>query len=124
MRRLAVTYARVVGLTVVVLSAWMVAVNVVQHGFGENTYDPPSMFYVVIGFGLVGLVGGVAFLLSWDGPDRFRSRTLRIVGWLGMLFMAMLPWSFTFIFLPLVALSGLTLLLPAEGAEIPPSTAG
>ena len=123
MRRIAAIYARLIGLLVVVLSAWMVSVNVVQHVFGENTYDPPAMLYVVLGFGLVGMVGGTVFLLSWDGPQRFRSPALRVVGWLGMMFMAFLPWSFTFLFFPLVALAGLTLLVPIE-RQAPPVRSG
>lgn len=119
MRRIAAIYARLIGLLVVVLSAWMVSVNVVQHVFGENTYDPPAMLYVVLGFGLVGMVGGTVFLLSWDGPQRFRSPALRVVGWLGMMFMAFLPWSFTFLFFPLVALAGLTLLVPIDSPARP-----
>lgn len=123
MRRIAAIYARLIGLLVVVLSAWMVSVNVVQHVFGENTYDPPAMLYVVLGFGLVGMVGGTVFLLSWDGPQRFRSPALRVVGWLGMMFMAFLPWSFTFLFFPLVALASLTLLVPIE-RQAPPVRSG
>ena len=122
-RPIAAIYARLIGLLVVVLSAWMVSVNVVQNVFGENTYDPPAMLYVVLGFGLVGMVGGTVFLLSWDGPQRFRSPALRVVGWLGMMFMAFLPWSFTFLFFPLVALAGLTLLVPIE-RQAPPVRSG
>jgi hypothetical protein len=114
MRRIAATYARLIGILTALFGAWLVLVNVVEHGLGENTYEPPSVLYMVIGFGLVGLIGSVAFLLSWDGPDRFRSKGLRLVGWLGMVFMTLLPWSFTFIMLPLVVSAGLTLLVPVE----------
>jgi hypothetical protein len=79
---------------------------------------------VVIGFGLVGVVGGVTFLLGWDGPVRFRSSMTRTLGWLGMMFMAFLPWSFTFLFFPLVALSGLTLLVPVDGPAPSPARSG
>ena len=124
MKRLAAIYARVIGLIVVMLGTWIVSSNVVEHVFGENTYDPAWMLFVVIGFGLVGVVGGVTFLLGWDGPSRFRSPMTRTLGWLGMMFMAFLPWSFTFLFLPLVALSGLTLLVPVDTVEPTPARSG
>lgn len=109
---------------VVLFGVWLVSVNVIDHVFGENTYDPPSTLYTVIGFGLVGLVGGVVFLLSWDGPDLFRSRALRVMGWLGMMFGSLLPWSFSFVFFPLVALAGLTLLVPVDGVDATPTRSG
>ena len=113
-RRFAATYARLVGLMVALLGAWLVSVNVIEHVLGENTYEPASFLYLVIGLGLTGLVGGVAFLLSWDGPERFRSRAVRVMGWLGMVFMSLLPWTFSFVLFPLVALAGLTLFVPSD----------
>jgi hypothetical protein len=41
-----------------------------------------------------------------------------------MMFMAFLPWSFTFLFFPLVALSGLTLLVPVDGPAPSPARSG
>jgi hypothetical protein len=123
-KRLAAIYARLIGLLVVVLGTWMVSSNVVESAFGENTYDPAWMLLVVIGFGLVGVAGGVIFLLGWDGPSRFRSSMTRTLGWLGMMFMAFLPWSFTFLFFPLVALSGLTLLVPVDAGNPTPARSG
>jgi hypothetical protein len=123
-KRLAAIYARLIGLLAVVLGTWMVSSNVVESAFGENTYDPAWMLLVVIGFGLVGVAGGVIFLLGWDGPSRFRSSMTRTLGWLGMMFMAFLPWSFTFLFFPLVALSGLTLLVPVDAGNPTPARSG
>jgi hypothetical protein len=123
-KRIAAIYARLIGLMVVLLGTWMVSANVVEQVFGENTYDPAWMLVVVIGFGLVGVVGGVTFLLGWDGPPRFRSSMTRTLGWLGMMFMAFLPWSFTFLFFPLVALSGLTLLVPVDAPAPTPARSG
>lgn len=124
MKRIAAIYARLIGLMVVALGTWMVSANVVEHVLGENTYDPTWMLFVVIGFGLVGVVGGVTFLLGWDGPPRFRSSMIRTLGWLGMIFMAFLPWSFTFLFFPLVALAGLTLLVPVDAHDPTPARSG
>ena len=115
-RQVAATYARLIGIIAALFGGWLV-VNGVQHGLGENTYDPPSVLNMVIGFGLVGLIGSIAFLLTWDGPDRFHTKGLRVVGWLGMVAGSLLPWSFTFIMLPLVVSAGLTLLVPIEPAE-------
>jgi hypothetical protein len=123
-KRLAAIYARLIGLMVVMLGAWMVSANVVEQVLGENTYDPAWMLFVVIGFGLVGVVGGVTFLLGWDGPPRFRSSMTRTLGWLGMMCMAFLPWSFTFLFFPLVALAGVTLLVPVEAGGPTPARSG
>ncbi|MBW3666379.1 MAG: hypothetical protein KY394_02165 [Actinobacteria bacterium] len=38
---------------------------------------------------------GLAYLLSFDGPARFRERRVRVVGWAGMLISVLLPSSLT-----------------------------
>jgi len=34
---------------------------------------------------------GLAYLFSFDGPARFRTRWVRVLGWLGMLGSVLLP---------------------------------
>ena len=53
---------------------------------------------------LAGLLGGIAYLLSIDGPERMRTRSWRVWGWLGLLASATLPHSFTLVVLPAVLL--------------------
>ena len=56
----------------------------------------------VSGTSLVGLTGavGVVFLLSLDGPARWRTTTRRAVGWVGMMIASLLPTSWLFLIAP------------------------
>jgi hypothetical protein len=110
MRQLAEQFSRLVGLTYVLLGAWVLLVNVVEvlsvNGV-EVRYSGWILVWI-LSAGFLGALGGVLFLLSFDGPARLQNRRVRFVGWLGILFLALLPWSFQFVMLPLALL-----LLPA-----------
>jgi hypothetical protein len=99
MRRLAPAFYRLIGLAVTLLGAWVLFINLV-----EVSYSGWVLAWI-LSAGFSGAVGGVLFLLSFDGPARARRRQVRLLGWLGMLFLALLPWSFQFVMLPLVLLT-------------------
>lgn len=90
-------FARFVAVSVAILSAWMFFVNV----FGAQTWEPWVLVWILAS-GFAGTVGGVAYLLSLDGPTRFRNKLARIGGWLAMLAAVMLPTNLTFMLVPLV----------------------
>lgn len=112
MRRLAYTFARLTGLVIFLYGTWMFTINLIEDLFGDNTYQPPWVLYMVLGFGLVGGVGGALYLLSLDGPERFRRRTTRMIGWAGMLICAVLPASLSLILSVMVGLSAFSLFDP------------
>ncbi|MGH3650798.1 MAG: hypothetical protein ACRDU9_08830 [Acidimicrobiia bacterium] len=89
-------FARFVAVSVGILHAWMFVINLV-----ELSYEGWTLAWIIFS-GLVGAVGGVAYLLTLDGPARFRTRRLRVWGWVGMLAAVMLPTSLTLMLVPLV----------------------
>lgn len=115
LRRLGQTLARLVGLAFAILGAWVFAINL-----GELAYSGWVLFWVLTS-GLAGAVGGLVFLLSFDGPPRFHSARVRLLGWVGMLFFAVLPSSLSW---PLLAMVLLTIptLIPIRQATGPART--
>ncbi|MGH8913037.1 MAG: hypothetical protein ACRDZM_00795 [Acidimicrobiia bacterium] len=113
MSRPASTFARFVGLAALGYGGVM-SVGALVDAFGGSAYDPFWFVYLVLWIGMTGIAGALAFLLSIDGPPRWRTRTRRALGWLGMLICALLPAGFLYIIGPLVLLGGLTLLLSPE----------
>lgn len=98
MKRLAQTFYRLIGLAFTMLGMWVLLVNFVE-------VRPWGLIIAwILSAGFLGAVGGVLFLLSFDGPARLRNRQVRLLGWVGMLFLGFLPWSFQFVMLPLVLL--------------------
>jgi len=94
------------------LGVWVLAINLI-----EDSYSGVIRVWILASGGL-GAAGGLLYLLSFDGPDRFRTRWIRLSGWVGMLVLALLPWSFTFLVLPMVLLTIPTLLVrPDKGSE-------
>lgn len=85
-----------------ILGAWILVLNLTQDSQGE------ALGWILTS-GALGAVGGVVYLLSFDGPDRLRSRWVRVSGWIGMLALAVLPWSFMFLVVPMFALTVPTL---------------
>jgi hypothetical protein len=98
MKRLAQLFYRLMGLASAILGTWILVTNLVDISYSS------WILAWILSAGLLGAVGGVLFLLSFDGPVRFRNRQMRLLGWAGMLFLAFLPWSFQFVMLPLVLL--------------------
>jgi len=114
-------YARFVAVSVAILSAWLFVINVAQPGAWE-----PWIYVWITASGLVGMAGGVIYLLSLDGPRRFRTRLSRWGGWVMMLVAVALPTSLTVMLVPLVALLIPTLFTvdQDDGAREEPLTSG
>jgi hypothetical protein len=98
LRWMGLMYARFVAVSVTVLSAWIFVVNLFE------LRGPGWALAWILSSGLVGAVGGLAYLLSLDGPVRFHTRAHRIGGWVAMLAAVILPTSLTPILIPLVVL--------------------
>jgi hypothetical protein len=95
--RIGWSLARFVALAVMLLGAWILIVNLAVRGGVE-----PWVQVWVVFSGAAGLLGGVAYLFSLDGSERFSRRSWRVAGWLGLLASALLPHSFSFLVLPAV----------------------
>jgi len=108
------TLARLSGLVVLLYGAWMFSINLIEAVTGSNAYEPRWVLFVVLGTGLAGAIGGTLFLLSIDGPPRFRTPMLRAIGWVGMFICSALPTSLFYVMLIMVAVSGVVLLRPIE----------
>ena len=96
LRWMGATFARFVAFVVMILGTWTFVRNVT----GAN-YEGLVLVWV-IGSSLSGGVGGLLYLLSWDGPQRLRSQRVRSGAWLAMLASALLPTSLTLMILPMV----------------------
>ncbi|MEX0797065.1 MAG: hypothetical protein WEB67_12525 [Acidimicrobiia bacterium] len=108
-------YGRFIGVANLIYGAWLIIATVINTTNGSYGAGWLALFYL---FGLTGMVGSTFFLLSLDGSQRFRTVSLRRVGWIAMFAATLLPTSVTFFLSPLTALSvGLALRPPAE----PPS---
>lgn len=84
-------FYRLAGLAFIVLGIRLLIVNLTDVSYSG------LILVWILGAGFLGVVGGLLFLLGLDGPTRFRTQRLRLVGWLGMLALALLPWSFQFV---------------------------
>lgn len=103
-KRLGRTFARFVGVVFALLGTWVFAANLIERPYSG------SILAMILVAGLAGGVGGIVYLLSFDGPDRFRTRGTRLGAWIGMLVLALLPSSVSYLLLVLVVLAALTLL--------------
>jgi hypothetical protein len=99
LRRFARPFARLVGLAFTVLGVWILIVNLT-----EVSYSGWVLAWI-LSAGFIGAVGGLLFLVGFDGPARLRTHRVRLIGWVGMLVLALLPWSFQFVMLALIALA-------------------
>lgn len=113
-------YARFVAISVAILGAWIFVINL---------FELDGEFWIlswVLLSGLAGAAGGVLYLLSMDGPERFRTRSRRFIGWLAMLVSVMLPTSLTLMLVPLVLLliPSLFAMRPQDGEAEEPVTSG
>lgn len=90
-------FARLIALAVAVVSGWMFVINV-----AEMDYDGLILIWILVS-GVAGVAGGVLYLLSIDGPVRYRTRRTRFLGWAAMLAAMLLPSSLSFFLLPILA---------------------
>lgn len=108
LRWMGLTFARFVGLAVMILGAWIFILNLVDKGWSD------LVLVWILASGLVGAVSGLGFLLSFDGPARFRNRWVRVISWAGMLASVALPTSLTFMLVPMVVLVLPTMFIPPK----------
>jgi len=117
------TFARFVGLLVALLGLWIIGSNTfgaIVHGV---TDDSAWILVVAIAFGGLSLVGGTLFLLSFDGPARFRTRGWRAIAVVLMIIGSLLPHSLVLVVLPLSTLMLLSLIaMPGMEEAEEPST--
>lgn len=106
-------YARFVAVSVALLGGVMFFNNLADKGFSRWEW------IWIIASGLAGFVGGVSYLLTIDGPERFRQRWIRAAAWSAMLSSVLLPTSLTFMLVPLTLVLAPTLFLgwPKPGAD-------
>ena len=98
MRLFAQTFYRLLGLMFAMLGSW-----ILYHNLAEIRYSGLILLWI-LSAGFFGVVGGLLFLLSFDGPVRLRTSRLRFAGWLGIMFLALLPQSLQLATLPLTLL--------------------
>jgi hypothetical protein len=115
LRWMAWTFARFVAVSVTILSGWMFVVNL---PFEDRGWEPWVLVWILAS-GLVGAIGGIAYLLSIDGGRRFRTRVYRVGGWLAMLVAVALPTNLTYMLVPLVLVLLPSLFGPSRGEEEP-----
>jgi hypothetical protein len=104
------TFARFVGLTSLILGVWIFLANAAQLIAGEGDSDRWVTAWILAS-GLAGAIGAGLFMLSLDGPERFRTRTHRSVGWTLMALATLLPTSIRPMLFPMVLVSGYSLFL-------------
>jgi hypothetical protein len=88
--------ARFVGLVFALLGLWILVGNLAVGGYRG------AVLAWILSSGFLGFAGGVLYVLSFDGPARFRRRFVRGLGWAGMLALALLPTTLTIMLLILV----------------------
>lgn len=113
--------AKFVGYAVMLLGGWVFGMNGWQALTSDGGYEG-RILWLVLGTGLAGFVGGLFYLLSFDGPRSLRTERVRLWGWAGMLISALLPHSLTLLILPLVFLA--VPMLPHLRMKDEPSTSG
>jgi hypothetical protein len=111
-KRIATTFARLVGVATLAYGGFIL-VNTMLTLNGE-THQLDLMLLLAMVLAGSGIAGSILFLLSFDGPSQYRTRSRRILGWIGMLSCSLIPSSYLFLIGPLVLVGGLTLLIPPD----------
>ncbi|MGZ5385241.1 MAG: hypothetical protein ACXWH0_14830 [Acidimicrobiia bacterium] len=119
--RLPALYGRFVGIAVLLYGGWIFAGNAVVYLISD-TEDSPAVVLGILATGLLGFLSAVSFLLTFDGPIRWRDTKRRAAAWVGMFLCSLLPSSLITIVLPLVVLAALTILVAPEASPTVPVT--
>jgi hypothetical protein len=112
-RRIVTTFFRLIGLTILLYASWVFFGNLVAV-VGGDVFSPAWTGWVLLEVSAMGMLGGVVFLLSLDGPPRWRTSGRRLVGWLGMLIVALLPSQAILLVAPIAVLGALALFIPTQ----------
>jgi hypothetical protein len=116
-KAIATTLARFVGLASLLYSVTVFFGNVVGV-VQDAVSDTPWLLVGLAMVSLTGIGGSIVFLLSFDGPPRFRTRGRRLLGWFGMLICAAMPTNLLYLIGPLVLVGMVTLpLVPAPAGR-------
>jgi len=117
-RWIGITLARLVAIGFVLLGAWVLVINLPDLFVGDPDYTGWILAWILV-TSVAAIVGGVLFLLSFDGPQRFRTRQARLRGWVVMFVGALIP-SMILPFLVLLVLALIpSLYLSTETASEP-----
>ena len=87
-RRIGRTYTRLVALL-----SMLIGFLLLSNLLNPSGWEPEILAWIVAS-GVAALSGGVLALLWMDGPPRFKSRKVGILGWLAMLGGAVGPYLF------------------------------
>lgn len=109
-RAIAKTFARLVGLASLLYSGTVFFGGIVGVASDAAT-DTPWLLVALACVSLTGIAGSVVFLLGLDGPERFRTRRHRLLGWAGMMLCALMPTSVLYLIAPLVLAGSATLFI-------------
>jgi hypothetical protein len=107
---MAKTFARLVGLASLLYGGTVFFGGIVGVADDAAT-DTPWLLVALACVSLTGIAGSVLFLLGLDGPQRFRTRRRRVLGWGGMMLCALMPTSLLYLIAPLVLAGALTLFI-------------
>ena len=114
-------YGRFVGIAVLLYGGWIFGGNAVVY-IVSDTQDSPVVALAILASGLLGFLSALGFLLTFDGPNRWRNTKRRAATWMGMFLCGLLPSSLVIFVLPLVVLAALTILVapePSPAATVP-----
>lgn len=109
-KAIAKTFARLVGLASLLYSGTVFFGGIVGVA-ADTATETPWLLVALACVSLTGIGGSVLFLLGLDGPERFRTRGRRVLGWAGMMLCALMPTSLFYLIVPLVLAGALTLFL-------------
>jgi hypothetical protein len=117
-KRMAATFARFIGLASVMYGG-SIFIGHLLAALNGAVYDPGWSLPLIMAFGGAGALGGLIYLLSFDGPTQWRTRNRRLLGWSGMLVCALLPSYLMFFMAPLVLIGLFTVFLPTDPDQQP-----
>lgn len=106
-------YGRLVGLVILVYGGWLFGATIAAAA-GGSQYDSAGVFLTILAFGLIGFICALGYLLTFDGPNSWRTTKRRSIAWLGMFVSAALPSSLIVIVFPMVLLAVVTIFFPPQ----------
>lgn len=114
-------FARFVAAIVMILGAFALVSTVIGL-INSEIQSELLLLALFLSTSLAGAIGGLAYLLSFDGPKYLRTQRMRIYGWGGMLIHSLLPTPLILILLPMVII--VIPLLPWLRVQEEPATSG
>ncbi len=109
LRRIGLIFARFVGLAVALYGLWLMGVNIWELLTGADYYSG-LIVALILASGALSAAGGIVYLLSLDGPLRWRQRRVRMLGVMSMITGTLLPTSISFFLFPMTLLATATVI--------------